>query len=231
MIDTENRLKHIAFIMDGNGRWASSRSLSRSYGHKKGVEALERVAKYCAKIGIEYITVYAFSTENFKRPKEEVDYLLSLFKDYIDRCIKKANENDVRILIIGDKSILGEEYEKKAQMLEDMTKDKLSVLAIAFNYGGRRELAYAFNKLISEGKTSVSEEDIAKALYTHSMPDPDLIVRTAGEKRLSNFLMWQSAYSEFYFTDVLWPDFSEKDVDLAVKEYYSRKRNFGEIPK
>jgi undecaprenyl diphosphate synthase len=224
-------LKHIAFIMDGNGRWAKKRLLSRSFGHREGVKTLERVVDYCAEIGIKYVTVYALSTENLARPEDEVRTLLELFKKYIDDGFTRAHQKQSQIIVIGDTSILGEEYMNKAKRLEKETEQYEKKLIIAFNYGSRAEIVRAAKMMAQSGDTDYSEKSFAKYLYTSDIPDPDLIVRSAGEERLSNFLLWQAAYSEFYFTDTLWPDFDKKDVDEAVSSFMSRKRNFGKVPK
>lgn len=222
----DDRLSHIAFIMDGNGRWAKKRSLPRKAGHKQGAVAFEKIVKACNDIGIKTVTVYAFSTENWKRPKDEVDAIITLLNSYIDRVSLK---DDIRFVFLGDKSVLNDELREKMIKLENDTKNCANTLNIAFNYGGRAELVHAFNELIKDGKTEITEADIDAHLYTKDSCDPDLIVRTANEIRISNFLLWQCAYSEFYFTDVLWPDFDEKELYKAVEEFYKRKRNFGGI--
>lgn len=231
MITVDERLRHIAFIMDGNGRWATSRGLSREMGHVEGAKAFERVVKYCGDIGVKYVTVYAFSTENWSRPKSEVDRIMLLLERYLDRILKKMDDYDVSVHFIGDKAPLSDKLKQKIENAEKGSAGKSLRLNIALNYGGRAELVHAVNSLISEGITSVTEEMIEERLYTAGCPAPDLIVRTAGEQRLSNFLMWQSAYSEFYFTDTLWPDMGESDIELAVESFYKRTRRFGGIPK
>lgn len=225
----DERLKHIAFIMDGNGRWAKKRGLPRSVGHKYGAKAFRNVVEYCGKIGIKHVTVYAFSTENWGRPQGEIDSIIDLLDKYIDECAQNMEKYDVRLRFVGDMTPFDDKLKAKIKNVEEMTKDKSLRLDVALNYGGRAEIVNACNRLIAEGKTNITEDDIARALYTAGAPDPDLIVRTAGEMRLSNFLMWQSAYSEFYFTDTLWPDMSPRDVDLAVEEFYKRKRRFGKV--
>ena len=222
----DDRLSHIAFIMDGNGRWAKKRSLPRKAGHKQGAKAFENIIKECNTLGIKTVTVYAFSTENWKRPKDEVDAIIALLNDYIDRV---DLNKDIRFIFLGDKSVLGPELREKMVNLENTTAQCSNTLNIAFNYGGRAEIVNAFNELIAEGKESVSEDDISAHMYTRESKDPDLIVRTANECRVSNFLLWQCAYSEFYFTDVLWPDFDKKELYNAINSFYSRKRNFGGI--
>lgn len=222
-------LKHIAFIMDGNGRWAKAKGMPREYGHQVGAKTFRSIVEYCSEIGIKYITVYAFSTENWKRPKKEVDAIMKLLHNYLNECSKNINKNDISFRFIGDLSMLDSELQRKISNIESLTCDKKVVLNIAINYGGRDELVYAFNALRAQGLDSICVDDISNALYTAGCPDPDLIVRTAGEYRLSNFLLWQSSYSEFYFTDVLWPDFKKTDVDNAIAEFGRRKRNFGGI--
>lgn len=225
-IHVDSRLSHIAFIMDGNGRWAKKRAMPRKFGHRQGAKSFERVVRECKRLGIKTVTVYAFSTENWSRPKDEVDSIIELLSSYIDRA---QNEKDTRFVFLGDKSVLGDDLQKRMTSLEEETKDFPNTLNIAFNYGGRAEIVHACNELIGQGVKSVSEKDISEHLYTSASPDPDLIVRTAGECRISNFLLWQSAYSEFYFTDVLWPDFDEKELHRAIESFYKRKRNFGGV--
>lgn len=227
-IVVDKGLKHIAFIMDGNGRWAKKRALPRQAGHKAGATAFEKTIDLCHKMGINYVTVYAFSTENWSRPKNEVDAIMNLLDSYIER----AKEHpDVRYIFLGDKSVLESELREKMLKLEQDSQDNKLVLNIAFNYGGRAEIVNACNQLIKEGKTVVSEEDISKKLYTVASPDPDLIVRTANEYRISNFLLWQCAYSEFYFTKALWPDFNEAELIKAIESFNNRKRRYGGLNK
>ena len=225
-IFADENLKHIAFIMDGNGRWATKRALPRKLGHRQGALAFEKIVRECNRIGIKTVTVYAFSTENWKRPKDEVDAIMELLSSYIERAQK---EKDIKFIFLGDKSVLDSDLKQRMEELEISTADKPNTLNIAFNYGGRAEIVHAFNEILKEGKTSVEESDIDKHLYTKASPDPDLIIRTANECRISNFLLWQCAYSEFYFTKTLWPDFDEKELQKAIQSFYSRKRNFGGI--
>ncbi len=222
-------LKHIAFIMDGNGRWAKARGKERTYGHIEGAKAFEKTVDYCGRLGVDTVTVYAFSTENFKRPKEEVDKIMSLLEKYINRIIKRFSEYDLRVRFIGMRDRLSPNLVSKMERAEKLTANNTQTLNVALCYGGREEITQACNKLIAEGKTSVTEEDIERALYTHDSPPPDLIVRTAGEQRLSNFLLWQAAYAEFYFTEVLWPDMNEAEIDKAVAAYYKRTRRYGGV--
>lgn len=223
----EKGLRHVAFIMDGNGRWANARNMPREYGHKKGAQVFREITEYCHKIGIKYITVYAFSTENWKRPKKEVDAIMKLLDEYLD----KQRPENASIRFIGDVSVLDEKLYVKIKNMERETAGHEKTLNVALNYGSRAEIAVAFNKLIKEGKTEVTEDDINSALYTGDCPDPDLIVRTGGDIRISNFLLWQAAYSELYFTNTLWPDMNEAEVDKAVETFYSRKRRFGGLDK
>lgn len=222
-------LKHIAFIMDGNGRWAKLRGMPREFGHKQGAQAFRDVVLYCRDIGIKYVTVYAFSTENWKRPQKEVDYIMKLLSNYLSECEKRMDEFNVSFRFIGNTDVLDDKLKVKMKKITEMSDGKDMVLNIAINYGGRDEIVYAVNKLISNGYKEISLEDINETLYTAGCPDPDLIVRTAGEARLSNFLLWQASYSEFYRTDVLWPDFGANDVDNAIEAYGKRKRRFGGI--
>ena len=220
-------IKHIAFIMDGNGRWATAHGKPREYGHKIGAKAFREIVKYCREIGIKYVTVYAFSTENWKRPRKEVDSIMKLLDDYLDECSKEMDKNNISFRFIGDIEVLDDRLKRKIAHIEKSTADKELVLNIAMNYGGRAELVNAFNKLRSQGRDEITEQDISSALYTGGCPDPDMIVRTAGECRLSNFLLWQASYSEFYFTEVLWPDFDNEELCKAVFEYQKRQRRYG----
>lgn len=223
----ENKLNHIAFIMDGNGRWAKKRGMPREYGHKAGVETFKRMVEACDEIGVKCVTVYAFSTENWKRPKREVDSIMKLLDEYLG----KDCPDSISIRIIGDVSVLDERLKSKIAAIEEETKGREHILNIAINYGSRAEITRAFNELIAEGKTSVSEDDINSKLYTGDCPDPDLIIRTGGDIRISNFLLWQAAYSELYFTDTLWPDMTKEDLLLAVDNFNSRKRRYGGLDK
>ena len=221
--------KHVGFIMDGNGRWAKLRGKPRSFGHIKGSDNVEKVVTGCFERGVYAVTLYAFSTENWSRPEDEVRSIMKLFRDYLRECESTADKYDIRMRFLGDISCLGEELERRANALVERTKNNRLQLNIALNYGGRAEIVRAFNRLAEEGKTNITEADISGALYTAGLPDPDLIVRTGGEMRLSNFLLWQSAYAEYYATDVLWPDMTTRDVDLAVEEFNKRKRRFGGV--
>ncbi len=203
--------------------------MPRRFGHRYGAEAFRRVVKYCGDIGIKYVTVYAFSTENWARPEKEVKSIMKLLDTYLDECERSFKDHDVRMRFIGDITKLEQSLAQKAIRLEEITKNNSLTLSIALNYGGKDELVHSVNKLITSGKGEITALDIESCLYTAGIPDPDLIVRTAGEKRLSNFLMWQSAYSELYFTDTLWPDMSDEDIDMAVKEFYNRQRRYGKV--
>ena len=229
LIKVGSDLKHIAFIMDGNGRWAKARGKSRDQGHIVGAETFEKIVEYCDKIGVQATTFYAFSTENWKRPKDEVDKIMGLLEKYLDKVAKRTSEYDVRIHFIGEKEGLSERLLKKMEKIEQLTKDKGKILNIALNYGSRAEIVAAVNKIIVSSKEFACEEDISNALYTVESPELDLVIRTAGEQRLSNFLLWQAAYAEFYFTDTLWPDLTPADVQKAIDEYYKRTRRFGAV--
>ena len=222
-------LKHLAFIMDGNGRWAKKRGMPREYGHTVGVKTFRRISEYCFRGGIDTVTVYAFSTENWKRPKREVDAIMKILGSYLKIGMAEMAEDNIRIRFLGDKSPFSHELRSAMEELEEASKMNKYSLNIAANYGGRAEIVNTVNKLVADGVTEFTEELISSSIYTKSQPDPDLIIRTGGEMRLSNFLTWQSTYSELYFCDVLWPDISESDIDLAVENYYTRKRRFGGV--
>lgn len=213
--------------MDGNGRWAKKRMMPRTYGHKVGAETFRKVVEYCGQIGVKHVTVYAFSTENWKRPKAEIEAIFNLFDSFIRQEEEKSEETRYRIVFIGDKAPFDEELRNRMINLENKTRNNGFTVNVGINYGGRAEIVNAVNKLISEGKTQITEEDISRNVYTSESPDPDMIVRTGGEYRTSNFLMWQSAYSELYVTDTLWPDMNEAEIDKIVLEYNKRNRRFG----
>ena len=227
---------HVAIILDGNGRWAKKRLMPRNYGHAKGAKTVEKICEEAWNMGIKYLTVYAFSTENWKRPQDEVDALMKLLKNYLKDCIERSNSNDMRVRVIGDKTALSDEIREKIEELEEMTKDNKGLnFTIAINYGSRDEIRRAVTQLAEDVKVGnlqpeeITEEKIAGYLDTKGIPDPDLLIRTSGEQRLSNYLLWQLAYTEFYFTDVLWPDFSKKDLEQAVLAYNKRDRRFGKV--
>ncbi len=229
--------KHIAIIMDGNGRWAKQRNLPRKYGHREGAKTFRKIVEYCNKIGLQYLTVYAFSTENWKRPKDEVDSIMELLEQYIDEAFAHREENDeVRTKFIGDMTALSPVLQEKIARIERLGENRRGLLVnVALNYGGRDEIAHAVRKLgekIQNGEIlpeQIREEEIERCLYTAGQPDPDLIIRPSGEERLSNFLIWQAAYSEFVFMDVLWPDFTPKDLEQAIQIFQQRHRRFGGI--
>ncbi|MDY3845880.1 MAG: polyprenyl diphosphate synthase [Eubacteriales bacterium] len=229
MPECEGKLNHIAFIMDGNGRWAKARLMPRKYGHKYGAENLRRVARHCKELGIKTVTVYAFSTENWIRPKDEVESIMKLLDRFLNESIRDAEKNEIRFIVLGDRSALNNTITEKINRLESMTANYAYTLNLALNYGARAEITHAVNSLISKGKKSVTEDDISGALYTSKSPDPDLIVRTGGDLRLSNFLLWQAAYSEFFFTKTLWPDLDEAEIDMIVSDFLSRDRRFGNV--
>lgn len=219
--------KHLGIIMDGNGRWAKKRGLPRTAGHRSGAEVFKKIAKECGRLGIPEVTFYAFSTENWKRPKEEVDAIMKLFHDFLIEAKEDlASSGNMRIRFIGEKDKLNDELLKLIHDAEKETEHRDgTVVNLAVNYGGRQEIVCAVNKLIAQGKTNITEEDISDNIYTSA--DCDLIIRPSGEERLSNFLLWQAAYSEFWYSDVLWPDFKEKDLYEALSEFEKRNRRFG----
>ena len=234
VFDKENMPTHIAIIMDGNRRWAKSKGLPVALGHKKGAETLEKIVRHANKIGIKYITVYAFSTENWKRAEEEVKALMILFQNYIDKYSKIADTENIRVKFIGDFTAFSDRLQKGIQDCMNNTKNNTGVtFSIAMNYGGRNEILNAVKQIakkVQDGDISVediSEHTISDNLYTRNIPDPDLLIRTSGEIRTSNFLPWQIVYSEFLFVDKNWPDFSEDDLDNAILEYQKRTRKFG----
>ena len=235
MTNFNNVPTHIGIIMDGNGRWAKLRGLPRKMGHKEGSNTFKKISKYCRKIGVKYLTVYAFSTENWKRPKDEVDSIMNLLRNYLDTALTNRDE-DARIIFIGDKEPLADDLKIKIDEIERETANCQAItIQIALNYGGRDEIVSACREIASSVKNGeINLENIDEALfssylYTKDIPDPDLIIRPSGEMRLSNFLIWQSAYSEFVFMDILWPDFSEKDLDEAIRIFSTRNRRFGGI--
>lgn len=227
---------HIGIIMDGNGRWAQKRFLPRSAGHRAGAQNFRTITRYCSKIGIKYLTVYAFSTENWSRPMEEVGALMRLFKEYLEEALRDFMDENIRVRFIGDVSAFPQELQELIQEVEEASAPKTGmVLNLAMNYGGRAEItraAKAFAQDVAQGKVrpeDLTEESFSRYLYTGGQPDPDLIIRPSGEERLSNFLLWQSAYAEFVYFDILWPDFKTKDLDEAIAIYSSRQRRFGGV--
>ncbi len=228
--------EHIGIIMDGNGRWAKKRGLPRTAGHTAGAQTFRRIARYCSDIGIKHLTVYAFSTENWKRPKEEVDAIMKLFKEYMLEAISDFQDDSIVVKFIGDRSVFSDEMLELIERNENDSKDRDGmVLNIAMNYGGRDEIVHAVKNIatdIKDGKLNVDDIDaqlISDSIYTSGQPDPDLIIRPSGEYRTSNFLLWQSAYAEYCIMDVLWPDFKSEDLDKALIEYAKRNRRFGGI--
>lgn len=233
-MDNNNLPKHIGLIMDGNRRWAREKKLPLKMGHKTGADTLEKIAKHANKMGIQYMTVFAFSTENWKRSEEEVGVLMMLLQEYIEKFTKTADLENIKVNVIGDITELSEKLQKSIQNCIERTENNTGLtLNIAFNYGGRAEIIKATKEIAEEvkaGKISlddITEEMIGTHLYTANMPDPDLIIRTSGEMRTSGFLMWQLVYTEFLFLEKYWPDFSEEDFDLAIEEYQKRNRRFG----
>lgn len=235
-VDKNNLPLHIGIIMDGNGRWAKKRGLSRSMGHRAGAKTLEKITRYAGNLGIRHLTVYAFSTENWKRPKEEVDALMVLLGEYLSDYKNLIGDDNIRIRIVGSKEGLSEEILSKINVVETATeKNDGLTLNIALNYGSREEITTAVRNLcadVESGKISadsITEEVIGNRLYTSHSPEPDLIIRPSGERRLSNFLLWQSAYSEFWFADINWPDFKPEDLDSAIIDFQMRNRRFGGV--
>ncbi|MBQ4518952.1 MAG: isoprenyl transferase [Clostridia bacterium] len=232
-IDPNNVPKHVGIIMDGNGRWAKKRGLPRSAGHRAGAQVLRRITEFAEGIGVKYITAYAFSTENWKRPKAEVDALMDLLLEYLKDKEQLAGKR-VIIRVIGDRSALSDEINREIDVVEEYTRGREGLtLYLAINYGGRQEIVQAMKKLsegIREGSVApedLTEDMISERIYTDEVPDVDLIIRPSGELRLSNFLLWQSAYSEFWFSDINWPDFSNRDFTRAILDYQNRNRRFG----
>ena len=228
--------QHIAIILDGNGRWAKKKGMPRNFGHTQGSKNVERICEDAYKMGVKYLTVYAFSTENWKRPKEEVDALMNLLRNYMKTCLKTAEKNRMRVRVLGDKTALDDDIRNRIAELEEATKNNDGLnFQIALNYGSRDEMVRAMKKMCMDFKEGrVEAEQIDEKLFetyldTHDIPDPDLMIRTSGEQRLSNYLLWQLAYSEFYFTDVLWPDFTKEDLAKAIEYYNGRDRRFGGV--
>lgn len=226
--------QHIAIILDGNGRWAKAKGMPRNYGHAQGSKNVERICEEAYKMGVKYLTVYAFSTENWSRPKSEVDALMKLLRNYMKTCLKTAEKNRMKVRVLGDKTGLDEDIRTRIEELEAATihNDGLN-FQIALNYGSRDEMVRAIRRLAKDCEDGkVKSEEISEGLFetyldTHGIPDPDLLIRTSGELRLSNYLLWQLAYTEFYFTDVLWPDFTKEELIKAIEHYNKRERRFG----
>ena len=227
---------HVAIILDGNGRWAKKKGMPRTYGHVKGCENLEKICSVAKELGVKYLTVYAFSTENWKRSKEEVDALMKLFRNYMKKCIKISRDNKMQVRVIGDPTAFDPDLQEKIKELEEYSSqyDEL-YFQIALNYGSRDEMKRAVQKMAEDVKAEklnpeeISEQTISDYLDTKGLPDPDLLIRTSGEERLSNFVRWQLAYTECYFTDVAWPDFNKAEFEKAIAKYNQRDRRFGGV--
>ncbi len=231
-----NELQHIAIIMDGNGRWAKSRGLPRSAGHKQGAETLRKIAESAADMGLKYLTVYAFSTENWQRPQEEVDYLMGLLRQYLKSELKELQEHGARICFVGERNMLDADIVAQMAKIEADTVDNDKfTLCIALSYGSRQEIVAAVKNIaqaVKSGKNDIAdinEKLISDSLYTKNIPDPDLVIRTSGEQRISNYLLWQIAYSELFFTKTLWPDFTVDELKSIINEYQSRERRYGKV--
>lgn len=227
---------HVAIILDGNGRWAKKRFMPRNYGHLQGAKTVEQICEDADSLGIKYLTVYAFSTENWNRPDDEVEALMKLLRNYLSNCIERANKNNMRVRVIGEKSRLSDDIRNKIEELEEVSKVNTGLnFTIALNYGSRDEIIRAVKRIsedVQNGKImsdSIDDRLISDYLDTNDIPDPDLLIRTSGEERLSNFLLWQCAYTEFYFTDVLWPDFNKAELIRAIEKYSARDRRFGKV--
>ncbi|MBP3475517.1 MAG: isoprenyl transferase [Lachnospiraceae bacterium] len=225
---------HVAIILDGNGRWAKSKGMPRNYGHVQGAKTVEVICEEAYRMGIQYLTVYAFSTENWNRPKDEVDALMGLLRNYMKTCLKTAAKNNMCVRVIGDKTGLAEDIRARIAQLEEATKNNTGLhFQIAINYGGRDEIVRAVRKIAAsaaEGRLKpeeITEQMLDDSLDTHDLPEPDLLIRTCNELRISNFLLWQLAYTEFYFTSVAWPDFSKEELEKAVEAYNKRDRRYG----
>ena len=228
--------RHVAIILDGNGRWAKSKGMPRNYGHTVGAKNVETICKAANDLGIEYLTLYAFSTENWKRPESEVQALMTLLESYLKNCVKTAEKNNMRVRVIGDKTGLTEKFQERIAQLEELSAVNTGLnLTIAINYGSRDEMIRGIKKLVSDVQNQnlslddINEEMFGDYLDTKGLPEPDLMIRTSGEQRLSNYLLWQLAYSEFYFTEVPWPDFDEKELKKAVAAYENSNRRFGKL--
>ena len=224
--------QHIAIILDGNGRWAKSKGMPRNYGHTMGAKNVEVILRAADELGIQYVTMYAFSTENWKRPDGEVEALMKLLNSYLKNCIKTARKNNMRVRVIGDVTALSSDFQEKIRKLEEESAHNTGLnFQIAINYGSRDEIIRAVRNIAKDGiePKQITEQTLESYLDTHDIPDPDLLIRTSGEQRVSNYLLWQLAYSEFYFTDVPWPDFTPEELLKAVTDYSDRDRRYGKI--
>ena len=220
--------RHVCVIMDGNGRWAKKRLLPRVIGHKRGLTALENLAARCAELGVEYLTVFAFSTENWRRPEDEVSFLMKLFLQALDGKVVKMHQNNLRLKVIGNRSRFPAAIVAGIEAAERLTANNTGLtLTVAADYGGRWDILQAANRLMAEGKSEITEDDLSRCLSLAEAPEPDLFIRTGGETRISNFMLWQMAYAEFYFTDALWPDFDAAEFDRAISSFRVRERRFG----
>ncbi len=233
---TEKSLEHIAFIMDGNGRWAKKRGLPRNVGHQKGAQVLIDIAKAVKELGVKYVTVYAFSTENWKRSEEEVSGLMNLLREYLDKNFEELKKNDIKIVFIGERYMLEQDIIEKIEKLERETSKNASMtMQVALSYGSRQEIIGAVKKVASLVKNQdinledITEDLFSKLLYTSGTPDPDLVIRTSGEQRISNYMLWQIAYSELFFTDTLWPDFTKDELVTIVENFKTRERRYGKV--
>ena len=229
-----NKLEHVAVIMDGNGRWAAKRGFPRNVGHKKGAEVVIEVAKAAKELGVKFLTLYAFSTENWKRSREEVDGLMNLLREYLTKDFQELKENDVRIRFIGERRMLAADIVEKIEELESSTANNKSLgLQVALSYGSRQEIIHAVKEIAAKVKSGdmslkdIDEQSFSDMLYTAGVPDPDLVIRTSGEQRVSNYLLWQIAYAEFFFTKTLWPDFTKTELQEIIENYQTRERRYG----
>ena len=233
-MEKTNSCKHIAIIMDGNGRWAKKRGMPRTFGHKKGAENVINITRAMKESGVKYLTLYAFSTENWQRSKDEVDALMNLLREYLDKEFKEIMDNNVRLLFIGEREMLSKDIIEKIEYLEkESANNKELTLCVALSYGSRLEIVHAVKRIAEEVKTGkidikdIDDKMISSYLYTRDIPDPDILIRTSGEQRVSNYLLWQLAYTEFFFTDTLWPDFNKDELLDIIKKFNNRERRYG----
>lgn len=229
-LDESKLPKHIGIIMDGNGRWAKKRGLPRVFGHRAGVRTVKKIVETASKLGIKCLSLYAFSTENWQRPKQEIESLFNLLRNYIKKEKKNLKKSNIKLIVSGDISKLDEKTKNELKnLIEELKNNDGLILNLCLNYGGRQEIIKAINKIIESKIKKVDEEIFEKFLYTAGLPELDLLIRTSGELRISNFMLWQAAYSEFYFTKTLWPDFTPKEFVLAIKDFQNRERKFGRV--